>query len=154
MSTPQTAFRPRPVARCSRCGATTTQAELINTTCGNRGSIGFCRGILRCVLRRSDWIECPNCELEPHPWSRCGACNGSGWMFRGKLPSPVVGVTAVGTSVRPELLLHVEGLRGLAGRARVLACTVADEADHRRLLSHAVELDEYALRLEAEALKS
>jgi hypothetical protein len=53
--------------------------------------------------------------------------------------------------VRAELMFHAEGLRGLAGRTRALAQTVSDE-DQKRLLRQAFELDQYARRLEIEAL--
>lgn len=142
----QKVFHPRPVARCSKCEAITTDLELLNTTCGNRVSTGFCRGILRCALRPSDWIECPDCESDPGPSRHCATCTSSGWIFAGK---PVIG--SAGKSVRAELMFHAEGLRGLAGRTRALAQTVSDE-DQKRLLRQAFELDQYARRLEIEAL--
>lgn len=147
MKTSHKAFHPRPVARCGKCQAITTNLELMNTTCGNRVSTGFCRGILRCALRPGDWIECPSCESRPAPSSDCATCGGAGWIFAGK---PVVGRAS--KSVRAELLFHAEGLRGLARRTRALAQTVADE-DHKRLLQEAFELDAYARRLETESVQ-
>ena len=147
MKTSHKAFHPRPVARCGKCQAITTNLELMNTTCGNRVSTGFCRGILRCALRPSDWIECPSCGSCPDPSSDCATCGGAGWIFAGK---PVIG--RAGKSVRAELLFHAEGLRGLARRTRALAQTVADE-DHKRLLREAFELDAYARRLETESVQ-
>ena len=38
MKTSHKAFHPRPVARCGKCQAITTNHELMNTTCGNRVS--------------------------------------------------------------------------------------------------------------------
>lgn len=142
MKTSQKAFRPRPVAHCSKCEAITTSAELMNTTCGNRVSTGFCRGILRCALRPGDWTDCPSCRSGSYPSKHCAGCGSSGWIFARK--------SIASKSVRTELLFHAEGLRGLARRSRALALTVSDEG-HKRLLHRAFELDEYARRLETEA---
>jgi len=142
MKTSRKAFRPRPVAHCSKCEATTTNPELMNTTCGNRFSTGFCRGILRCALRPGDWTDCPSCGSGSDPSRHCAKCGSSGWIFAGK--------STASKSVRTELLFHAEGLRGLARRTRALALTVSDEG-HKRLLHQAFELDAYARRLETEA---
>ena len=142
MKTSQKMFRPRPVAHCGKCEAITTNPELMNTTCGNRVSTGFCRGILRCALRPGDWIECPSCGSGSDPSGHCARCGSAGWVFAGK--------PTAGKSVRTELLFHAEGLRGLARRTRALALTVSDEG-HKRLLRQAFELDAYARRLETEA---
>jgi len=52
---------------------------------------------------------------------------------------------------KDALLKQADGLRDLARRARRLAQSLTVEADRRRLMVHAEELEENASRLEREA---
>jgi len=146
---------PRPVARCLRCHTATADAERINTTCGRGLGSGHCRGRLRSALRPSDWAACPECQARPLSSGQCDRCHNAGWLFTSDpttLPesndSECLSSARVGTAIEAELLLHAEGLRGLAYRTRRLART--DRSNYTRLLRHALELDQIADRLETE----
>jgi hypothetical protein len=96
-------------------------------------------------------------ELRP---VRCDLCRSSGWLFSGQLQTLaerddlerqlVEVIVMANKSIRAELLLHAEGLRCLANRARTLAGSISSSSDDRNLLRHARRLDDIANRLDVE----
>lgn len=61
------------------------------------------------------------------------------------------GRTALNEQTKETLLDRASGLRGLVGRARRLATKLPSDAERHRLLRHAEELEEQALRFEQDA---
>ena len=149
----------RPVARCSRCRAITTDATRINTTCGRPLETAYCRGILRCALRPNDWAECPECKAEPRSSVRCERCSSSGWLSSGlntlsqsaDLKCQFAELIVIAHQLRAQQLFNADALRGLANRAGSLARSMPDAPDHTRLLRQARQLEEIANHLEVEA---
>jgi DnaJ-class molecular chaperone len=77
-----TAQKPRPVAVCTRCGAVSDSATLINGCCGNRVGNQQCTGVIGSATNANDWDECPSCAGSgTTDAKRCGRCDGSGWLF-------------------------------------------------------------------------
>ena len=73
--------RPRPVTVCTRCGAVSYYANLINGPCGRWVANKRCDGINGSALRSTDWDECPDCGGSGTSGAaQCGQCDGSGWL--------------------------------------------------------------------------
>ena|ERR1700730_983897 len=73
--------RPRPVVACTRCGAVSYYANLINGPCGRWVANKRCDGINGSALRSTDWDECPDCGGSGTSGAaQCGQCDGSGWL--------------------------------------------------------------------------
>jgi DnaJ-class molecular chaperone len=70
--------RPKPVAVCTRCGAVSYNATLINGPCGRGG----CKGTRGSAGQDTDWEECPSCSGSGEQGSaKCPECDGVGWIF-------------------------------------------------------------------------
>ena len=77
-----TAQKPRPVAVCTRCGAVSYSAHLINGICGRQIGNKRCAGVNGSALNATDWNECTSCAGSgTADGKRCGRCDGSGWLF-------------------------------------------------------------------------
>ena len=73
----------RPVAVCTRCGAVSYNAMLIDGVCGrSRGDGKHCRGVNGSALNQTDWAACDKCAVTGLVGSaRCERCDGVGWLF-------------------------------------------------------------------------
>ena len=73
--------RPKPIAACTRCGAVSYYANLINGPCGRWVADQRCDGINGSASRSTDWDECLDCAGSgTSDGARCGQCDGSGWL--------------------------------------------------------------------------
>jgi hypothetical protein len=78
--------RPKPVARCTKCGALSYDATLIDGECGRMVGGKRCAGTNGREMRKTDWKECPACSATGFARAgTCERCDGEGWLFvRGK----------------------------------------------------------------------
>jgi hypothetical protein len=74
--------KPKPVAVCTRCGAVSYTANLINGQCGQTVAGKRCVGVNGSALNPDDWKQCAACagtgSVEE---TRCGHCDGTGWLY-------------------------------------------------------------------------
>lgn len=74
--------RPKPVAVCTRCGAVSYSANLINGQCGQMVAGKRCIGVNGSALNAEDWRQCTACEgAGSKGTTRCGHCDGAGWLY-------------------------------------------------------------------------
>jgi hypothetical protein len=74
--------RPRPVAVCTRCGAVSYTAHLINGQCAQQIAGKRCVGVNGSALNADDWKQCAACAgTGSTGTTRCGHCDGAGWLY-------------------------------------------------------------------------
>ena len=74
--------RPKPVARCTNCGALSYDSTLINGECGRMVGGTRCAGTNGREMRKADWKECQACSATGLTSARtCERCDGAGWRF-------------------------------------------------------------------------
>ena len=72
-----------PVARCTRCGATSRNIEAVNGACRRQiDRRKRCKGVMRSALNKADWKTCPTCMgTGASAGRRCDQCDGDGWIY-------------------------------------------------------------------------
>jgi hypothetical protein len=74
--------RPKPVALCTICGASSYDATLINGECGRMVGAERCSGTNKREMRKTDWKECTVCSATGLVRTgTCERCDGVGWLF-------------------------------------------------------------------------
>jgi hypothetical protein len=74
--------KPRPVAVCTRCGAVSYAANLINGQCAETVAGKRCVGVNGSALSADDWKQCETCTgTGTNGKTRCGHCDGAGWLY-------------------------------------------------------------------------
>jgi hypothetical protein len=74
--------RPKPVARCTNCGALSYDATLVNEECGREIGEKRCAGTKAREMRKADWKECQACSATGLARAgNCKRCDGVGWLF-------------------------------------------------------------------------
>ena len=74
--------RPKPVARCTKCGALSYDAILIDAECGKMVGGKRCAGANGREMRKADWKECTACSATGLTRAgNCERCDGAGWLF-------------------------------------------------------------------------
>lgn len=74
--------KPKPVAVCTRCGALSYAANLINGQCGQMVAGKRCVGVNGSALNADDWKQCDACAGAGSTGTvRCGRCDGAGWLY-------------------------------------------------------------------------
>ena len=71
----------KPCAVCTKCGAASYSANLINAACARMVGSKRCRGVNGSRLNTDDWAECDQCAGDGRvTGSRCERCEGVGWI--------------------------------------------------------------------------
>ena len=71
----------KPFAACTRCGKSTSNAELINENCNNVIVGKKCKGVYRSALQDEAWRQCSECDgTGINEKAKCLICDGSGWI--------------------------------------------------------------------------
>jgi len=74
--------RPKPIAVCTRCGAVSYNANLINGQCAQLIAGKRCVGVNGSALNADDWKQCTACAGSGNRGAgRCGPCDGVGWLY-------------------------------------------------------------------------
>jgi hypothetical protein len=74
--------RPRPVAVCTRCGAVSYTAHLINGQGAQQIAGKRCVGVNGSALNADDWKQYAACAgTGSTGTTRCGHCDGAGWLY-------------------------------------------------------------------------
>jgi hypothetical protein len=74
--------RPKPVAVCTRCGAISYAANLINGQCAQTVAGKRCVGVNGSALNADDWKQCAACAGTGSTGTTCcGHCDGAGWLY-------------------------------------------------------------------------
>lgn len=70
-------YKPKPIAKCTKCGRPAFEASFINEKCHFRGiKTGRCKGVYRGLIGRDDWEKC-SCAGNR---DSCNSCFGAGWV--------------------------------------------------------------------------
>jgi hypothetical protein len=74
--------KPRPVAVCTRCGAVSYAANLINGQCAQTVAGKRCVGVNGSAVNADDWKPCEACAgTGNNGKTRCGHCDAAGWLY-------------------------------------------------------------------------
>ena len=83
------AYREKPAAVCTKCGAIRYDIQATNQRCAERQNGKRCQGVYGGAFGTFDWTVCGYCGHTGEPTvsdkqigaHKCQACRGSGWIF-------------------------------------------------------------------------